>query len=408
MRFAGIAQVTLLMFVSLYAQDSKPQPADKPIKNWEYRKFEQGQLVGIFKGEEARLVGDGEYDLELPSGLLYTKPENPQEKSQKIFLRAKKGCYNQPKNIFILTKEGVIEFEDGLVISSEELVLEVTKKLFSTSKPVNIKKGNTLIEGTGLVADQNLETVNIMERVRLKSRVGDKERECIGDKACIHFHQIQGERKIKEVEAYGNIKLQDENSNVVFADKLFRSDNLGMTRLESKGFCSLTKEKMKFEAPYIVLLEMPDRIILKGPKVICIREDSGQINLTCANDAIFNSKGSIVLQGEARIIDKELSISSDKIVIRFDEKQKTVEEVWGFSCVKVINKKEGATVYCDILKRSITTGIVQMEGKPYAILEKSDCILNAGTLIFDEKKGIVNGKKGEKRSNVLLKPPTQE
>src|SRR3989338_4196436 len=93
-------------------QGDNAVPLQQPIKNWSYTHFDGDEVAGEFSGEEARIVGTGEYDFVKPSAVIYTKPDTPEDISKKVLLSAHKGHYSDADRTLLLSDSVIAEIEE--------------------------------------------------------------------------------------------------------------------------------------------------------------------------------------------------------------------------------------------------------------------------------------------------------
>jgi hypothetical protein len=372
-----------------------PQVQDpKPIKDWEYRKFEDGRLLGIFKGKEAKVLAKGEYKIRLPSAVLYLRVDRSQ--LRRIRLSAREGYYSENKKLFTFRKDSLLEFEDGTCFRTEEFTIRFRLKSLTTSRKFIIKTPTAVIEGIGLEADQGLGRLFIKKDVLIIQQLSSGMRRSSAKSAWIFLEEKDGKKVIKSIHARGGVRVSEGDLKGV-AEELSWERSNGLLKLYGGGFSKFIKGPLTMEAPFILLTKAPQRIFLAGPKKISFREF---LITSWGIASFYPAEGILKIQQRVRLKRKKNIVFCKKLLVKFS-KDTPLKLIAYFAKIR---KGKSLQIFCDIFERDFSDSKVVMKGKPYVLLERKNSILKTEVLVIDEDKRIILGESRGKRSMIIFDP----
>ncbi|OHB71023.1 MAG: hypothetical protein A2W23_05925 [Planctomycetes bacterium RBG_16_43_13] len=355
-------------------QGDNAVPLQQPIKNWSYTHFDGDEVAGEFSGEEARIVGTGEYDLVKPSAVIYTKPDTPEDISKKVLLSAHKGHYSDADRTLLLSDSVIAEIEeDKAKLTADELLVETTKRTITTKGGFLLTKPDIECSGKGLVADDSLSKVKIQENAYIKRADQNRATYIYADSMEIDI-----------------VKRNESSRSNMTAD--YEISNLVAT---SSRFSKVVTNNSIIESAKIIGQKEADVILLKGPKRLTFNEYIA----TSDGDAVFDSANKLArFSDNAKVGNKDFTILADNIAIKLSEDGKNVEDIIAIGSVSVFNKADGTTIYGESLKRNLVSGAISVTGSPYVSAIRGEGTLKVGELIFNQKNKTIEGRKGKQRS----------
>jgi len=134
-------------------------------KNLPLQTIENGTFVYSEKGKLINKLTAGKFlqfkneDIKVSEGLwleIYNKQESPEATLTSVY-----GTYNREENILIATDSVVLHNTAGDTLFTEELILYQDSDLIISNFPIEIRKGNNVIFGTGLKANTSFTAYEI-------------------------------------------------------------------------------------------------------------------------------------------------------------------------------------------------------------------------------------------------------
>lgn len=368
--------LTICILTPLISQDRKPPVSRNPIKNWEYRKFEKYELVGIFKGKEAIALSKDEFDITKPTALIYTKPQGKEQQVKRLNISADKGLYNDKNRLFTLYNNVIVEvIEDKAILNTTNLTIDTDKKALHTDSPFTLTSPNLVCKGTGLDASETFSKIIIQKDTSI-TKIEEKNKTYIN----ADYAEIYLERANKTQDTFEGYEITQ-----------FIALSKDMSRVETNGNIAC--------APKIIGYKNPDIIILKGPKYIKF----GEYTASSDGDILLLWQTKIIkLFSNATINGKDMNLSSENMIIKLTADGKNIEETVATGQVKVWDKLNNTYTYGDILKQDFSTRITTITGMPYVITSRENAVMKVGELTFNQKTNIIEGRRGQERSIIIF------
>ncbi len=169
----------LVPFLFASVQEDDPEKRIRiqdPIRNWSARVFEKNEkeefvLIGELFGKEARPLDEkkSRFQINHVRATYHTQPKTAGEKSQQMILTAPEAKFDQAARIIHLYNKVECRSDDGTLLQTKNLTLDLTRQRFSTPETFVFARPGIIIKGKGLDADDSLGTFTILEHPEVEA-----------------------------------------------------------------------------------------------------------------------------------------------------------------------------------------------------------------------------------------------
>lgn len=348
--------------------------SDKPIKNWETRRYEEGELAAIVRGSQAVATGRDEFDIKNPVAVILTKPQ-ANEQPKKVNYSADEGHYSEAEKFLTLVSNVKVEIPiDETILKTNSLAIYLDSKKVTTDDKFTLDMPQIKLSGEGLIANEAMSKVVI--------------------KKDAHIVKSDSDGTFNMSADYVDMNLIKKNSAAQSMDYDI-ADYVAI----SKGFSRVIKSAK--ESANTLEIAAPK---ISGSKEITTLQGPKQIRFAnsiagCDGDAVFDSASNKVrLFTNAFVSQNDSTISANQMTIKLSKDGKSVQSVDGIGSVALDSKVNNTQIFGDVFNRDFNTGISKISGDPYAYAYAPKGVLQIGELIFDDKNNTIEGRRGKNRS----------
>jgi len=361
-------------------------PNPKPrIKNWEYFKFDNEELVGIFKGKEAEIFEKDKIDIMYPTALLYAKHDptferrvrldTPRQKDvKKLDVGAEHGNYNDRSKLLKLKGSVVVQIiGENILLKTDTLTIDTEKKSIYTDSKFTLSGPDFFIKGTGLVADEFLGKIIVTSHGEITKI--DKEKK-------IYI-------KTDHIELFLDKTTNTESGKFAYEITNFVASGSKMSQIISGDNIIHTAK--------IIGYGSPDVIVLKGPKII----EFDKYTIRSSRDVLINIKDGIIKLFEAQVDGSDIKLESQVQIIKLSS-DKHIDELIAYGNVKIWHKMQNVRISADILRQNFRRGVSDISANPYIKVSNENGTIKTEQVLLDSQKNTIESHKKKKRSTILI------